>query len=449
MTTSSSIARQLVSGGQWATFNKILTALSALVFNALLTRLLVPEEVGAYYIVASIVSIGLLLALLGTSQGIVRLLSAALASNNMAMPRKAIKSCLVLAACGTATVALSYHAAVGEYLGEMLFDSKMVVGATTLTALWIAARAIQTFQAQTFRAFHRIDLASTFEGSVTGILLVIFLAGAWFLKVNLDLSQILVLTLIALTIAIAIGLVFSTRLYLSTGKSTGMEMPNTLTICLPLFVSSVALQSMNELHVWILGSNSSEEQVALFGAAFRLAKFVVIPLIVINSVIPPMIARLYHEERYVEMENVLRTTATVAAIPSLLIVVFLGIGANFFLSFIFGEFYGDGANILIILLAAQLVNSLVGSPGVVLSMSNEQNVVMFSGLLAGTISLAISAVLIPSFQATGAAIGLATGLVVHNLVMWCYCAYKLEILTHMRFISLQELIKFSHMIKSK
>ena len=66
-----SIKQKLVRGGAWALTGKILAALSGLGVNALLARLLTPEEMGVYFLTLSLVTIASLFAQMGMTQTVV------------------------------------------------------------------------------------------------------------------------------------------------------------------------------------------------------------------------------------------------------------------------------------------------------------------------------------------------------------------------------------------
>ena len=400
--------------------------------NALLTRLLSPEHVGAYYLIFGLVSFALLVCLFGTQQGVVRLISAAQAGAGSISTRAAIKSCLLIVSICTGLVAGGYAAGLGAYIGLEVLESEYVASLALITALWIVLRAGQTFFAECFRGFKRIDFASTFEGTASGLLLMVFLSVVFVLQLDISLEKVLLLTVISLVVAVSISGYCLVRIITRDSSPGGHMRPRyALSICAPLFVASLCLQGFTELHIGILGYFASGDELALYGAAFRLSKFVVLPLVVVNSIIPPMVSQLYHLSKSEETERLLRLTATVSSIPTLLIVATIVVFGEEILALVFGDFYRNAAMVLTILLCGQLVNSMSGSPGILLAMANRQKVVMISALLSGALGLVLSVALAPAFAATGVAIGVAVSTALHNIIMWAYCRVQLNIRTHL------------------
>ena len=206
-------------------------------------------------------------------------------------------------------------------------------------------------------------------------------------------------------------------------------------------VAGLTVPGLSEAHIWILGWVRGEDVVATYGAAYRLARFVVMPLVIINSVIPPMIARFMAEGKKDSVERVLRATASVTSIPSLLVVVFLSLFANHILEICYGGFYAKGAGVLIVLSLAQAVNTISGSPGVLLMMSDRQSIFMRFSVVCGSLGVLTSFLLVAPLGQLGVALGVATGLISHNLGMWFYCKHIIGIKTHMGSDGFKDVIK--------
>jgi len=438
--SSGSISQRLISGSVLVMIGKVLAAASALVLNILLTRLLAPGDVGVYYLLVSVVTMCGLAAQLGVHQAIVRALAGGLGAKHEDMSRASISAAFIIVTFGVLMIGLPYALGIGQWLGKSVFDSPLASDMAIITALWIAGFALQMLLSQIFRGFHRIGFATLFEGTSTGVFIIIGLTYVWLTQDQLKLQDVLIITLGALLLSILLALILLRRFYEQTMPTTGVDIRGMLRISLPLFVSSTVVLGITELHILILGSVNNEDTVAIYGAAYRLAKFIVVPLLIINSVIPPMVAQFVAQGKMNEVERVLRVTAAVAGVPVIALLVIIVLGASPILDFFYGEFYAQGASVLIILVAAQTVNALTGSPGVLLMMSNHQTIVMKLALVSGVLGIVTSSVLVGFLGATGVALGVAVGLSAHNLGMWAYCKFKLGVNTHMSMHALKDAI---------
>lgn len=449
MNTSGSIAQRLMSGGVLVVIGKMVAAASALLLNVLLTRMLDPDEVGVYYLLVSVVTVGALAAQLGVHQGIVRVLAGGLVGHESDVSRKAIRSAFIIVAFGSLLISLPYGLGGGQWLGEALFGSSLAKEMAVLVAIWIAICALQKLLSQIFRGLHYIGYATFYEGTFSALLLVATLCIFWLSGWEVELGDIIQITLCVLLVSSLLALLTLSRSTVKLEVASGVEIKSLLKISLPLFIASITVLGATEAHIWILGAVKSEDEVAIYGAAYRLAKLVVLPLIIINSVIPPMIAQFVAQGKMKEVERVLRVTATVSGIPSIFVVVLISFGAADILTLLFGDFYSQGEAVLIIVMGAQAMNALTGSPGVLLMMSNYQSVVMKTALLSGVLGLITSLLLVESLGGEGVAYGVAVGLSSHNIVMWAYCRYRLQINTHMGASGISDVMSVVKNIKKK
>ena len=80
--------------------------------------------------------------------------------------------------------------------------------------------------------------------------------------------------------------------------------------------------------IWILGF--FDEEVAVYGMASRLVTFVAMPLLIVNLVLPPIVAGMYAQGQTGRLERTLRTFSTLAGVPSLLVLlVFMLLGGRY------------------------------------------------------------------------------------------------------------------------
>ncbi len=175
--------------------------------------------------------------------------------------------------------------------------------------------------------------------------------------------------------------------------------------------------ALGEMHLWILGSLSAPEQVAIYGAGYRLVMLVSLPLTLVNQVIPPMVAELFTRQRKAELERLLRSTASMIALPAMLLLTLLLMFAGDLLQLVYGDFFRAGAPVLAIMAAGQAINVWTGSPGVLLSMSDQQGRLMWTSVGGGMTGLLITLLLVRDFGATGVAVGYASGLAIQNVAM--------------------------------
>jgi len=99
-----SIKEKLLKGGAWAFAGKVVTALSGLAISALLARLLTPEEMGAYFLTFSLVSVAAIVAQLGLTQTVVRLVAESMGTDRPGRARQSVILALRLAGFSGLTI---------------------------------------------------------------------------------------------------------------------------------------------------------------------------------------------------------------------------------------------------------------------------------------------------------------------------------------------------------
>ena len=150
-----------------------------------------------------------------------------------------------------------------------------------------------------------------------------------------------------------------------------------LVISMPLLIVNLTNMAYGQASIWMVGNFSTEEEVAFFGAAHRLAAFVSAPLLVISAVIPPMIAELFANGSTQRLETLLRISSSISVLPAgTLLIVFFLIGEEV-LGLIYGDYYRQAYQLLVILGSAQFVFVLTGPAALALAMTKHQNSLMF------------------------------------------------------------------------
>ena len=155
-----------------------------LAVNALLARLLTPQDLGAYFLAYSVVLVGALLGALGLGQAVVKLVAESVGLNLPGRVRSVIRITLGAGTLGSIGIGFIYLL-YGDSLAEHVFDAPALAAVTGLVAGWIVVTTIQGLLAEIFRGFHDIRLAtilgSQMLGGATGLTTVGMLSASLFL----------------------------------------------------------------------------------------------------------------------------------------------------------------------------------------------------------------------------------------------------------------------------
>jgi len=440
-----SIKQKLYSGGMWVVGLKILALPVGLVLIALLTRMLSAEEMGVYFLVSSLIEFLVLLSLLGMERSIVRIVSQALALKLPGRAWQAVRDVLSLGVLSTTIVAVLLAIGVGQFVSEKIFNSALMSELIYYLAIWMVLRGLQSLIAESFRGINDIRFATLFNGLIPNFLCVTVLALLFWMNVKINLSITLSIVISACVLNLLLGYVTLSQGTSKLGSNGSIAVSEILKISWPFYFSAIFLTGLQRSHLWLLGFYSNAESIAIYGAVSQVVILFTATLQIVRLVIPAMVAKLYAQKKYNDLEKLLRSTATIAGVPSiigLLLIVFFG---KTILLHLYGESYANGYSILIILAIAHIINLLTGVPGILLMMSSKERVLLIISIFSGSLSFLVSFMLVNRFDYIGVAIGAGVGIAVHHLLMASYCLIKMNINT---FISLSEICIFKRRIIS-
>ena len=426
---NASLKSRLISGGSWALSGRIVSSASTLVANILLARLLSPEDMGYYFLAFSAVSIVVIIAQWGLGKGVVKLIASELAVGNVGQARSAvISSFVIVMTLSLVLVALICSPAGGWFLSKLIGTDALASMAGILS-LWIFVLAMQSIVSESFRGYHDIRMATIFGGMLTALASMLFYFFAWFKVEEFGLFNAVQVMVLATAISLLTGGMFLRK---KVGKNEFTGSAKVLKVFrfgMPLMLTNLSVFATREFHMWVLAYYQPESEVALYGASLRLILLLALPLIIINAVIPSMVADMYSKKQYERVQNLLQKTASIMIVPAIFVLIVIVFFGDNILGIVYGDSYVEGYIPFVILAIGQLVNVLTGSPGILLTMSGHEHVVFKTALLASALGLVTSIASAQVYGAAGAALGFTVGIVVNNLAMCLYSRRKLSIRT--------------------
>ncbi|MFN0040743.1 MAG: lipopolysaccharide biosynthesis protein [Burkholderiales bacterium] len=374
--------RRLLSGGVWTVATKIVAGASGFAVNAVLARLLAPEDLGAYFLLVSAASVGAMMSQLGMQVALVRLVSEALAQGNGARARGYIRSAL----CVVAVAATGLGVLMAWSGGEMalrIFHSAALAEIAWLGGAWLAGLAVTNLVAEAFRGLHDYRVAGVLSGAGSNLLM---LATLGLIVPIWDRAGLLLVTGLgaaAVILSAVAGLVMLRRRTSHFGPADTVSVRQMLAVSLPLLVTSLAIFVSTHADLWILGMYRSPDEVGIYGAAVRLVQLVLMPMLMMNAILAPAISEQFSQGHRVRLERLLRGSAALAGLPALGALIVIGLAASPLLGWIYGDAYRSGATALLWVSAGQVANVLCGSAAVVLMMTGHQRAAMVISVLTG------------------------------------------------------------------
>ncbi|WP_160309686.1 flippase [Rubrobacter aplysinae] len=438
----SSLRNRLLSGSAWALGGKVGASVIGLTTNVILARMLSPGELGAYFLALSIVSFGAIVGCFGLNRSAVRFVAEALGLERRDRARRIVALVIGIGVAG-ALVSSGAYLLIGPLIAERLFGSPALVAVTGLVAGWIALSTVQELFAETFRGFHDIRLATLFGGVATGgnsaglimrVMLIFALATVWLAGGETDLTTVMLVMvgsasvttfMSVLALRVRMRSVGSTRS--GRGEASVREV---LGVSAPLFINNITVFFLTQSDLWIVGAFGSGEEVAIYGAASRFVALVTMPLLVVNAVLPPVIAEMYAQGERGRLEGMLRPFATLAGIPSVIALALFALAGGPILGLVYGEFYAGGALVLALLSLGKLAFVVSGSCGLTLQMTGNQTLIMWISILSGVLFFVGAIWAVQAYGAAGVASVSAGSVIFQSLLMVLAAKWKTGIWTH-------------------
>jgi O-antigen/teichoic acid export membrane protein len=449
--SGSSLKRRLLSGSIWAVAGRFGGAMVGILTASLLTFVISPEEVGAYNLALSIVSFGALVGALGLPKTVVRLVAENMGLERAGRARRVIYIVLGLGVVGILLTSLAYFLVVGDLIGKYLFHSPLLVGVTGLIAGWIAISIVQEITAETFRGFHDIRWATLLGGLATGgksgglVMRIVLLGILALLAVKgagVDLTTVMLVSIGAGLVSVLLSVWLLWGKVSSLGsKATEEEEPvrpkEVLDDAIPFLAIAMTAFVLQSADIWILGAwGDSERTVAVYVNASKLVTFVVMPLLVVNLVMPPIVAEMYAQGNTARLERTLRAFSTLAGVPSLLILVGFMLLGRPILGLVYNGaiYHSDTAwLVLLILSAAKVVAVWSGSCGLVLQFTGHQGSMLRVSLLTSPLFFVVAILAVRDYGPVGVACAAALTTSLQNVIMVLLAKKKTGMWTHVSF----------------
>jgi O-antigen/teichoic acid export membrane protein len=413
----SALRRRILLGSAWVLGGKIATIVLSVLMNAMMARLLTPDELGAYFTSYTMVVIGGAIAQLGLDRAVVRFASSAIGADEFGRARAAIRMSLRYGAIGAFAVGALLVLGLGDWLALHVFHSPLLASVVPLTAGWLVVTALQSLFVETFRALQRFDLSTILDQLLVDVLTASLLGALLLSRSATTLhTVILISTFATLTATLIAGglLLGRVRGLRGTGEITREEI---FAFAWPALVTNLAILLLGSgVDLWVIGAIRGQSEVAIYGAASRLVVLVATPFLIIQGVVPPIAAELYAQHRIDDMERALRGAASIAGFPSFLVLLIFMAFGPWIMRIGYGPYYEQGAAVLVILSTGRLLAVWTGSCGVVLMMTGHQKAVMTVTITTGSASVALGILAAQRYGYVGVAVTTSATLIAQNLI---------------------------------
>jgi O-antigen/teichoic acid export membrane protein len=329
---------------------------------------------------------------------------------------------------GTIVMALLFPIALSVVLSAVLFfgagfladsgwlkeNGATMVGVLRGFAFVLPFFVFMSMTAWATQGFQTVTYAAYIQQLIRPGLFLVFVGVCYVLGAKI--FGVIAAYALAMFLAGLVGLYYLRKLFpdlFDRRAQTTFETKALFGVSIPMSITQGAQYLNNFSAILILGVFAAGAPVGIFNAAARTATFLTAVRFAFSGIFSPIISGLHARQDTEEMgrlyKDVSRWIFTGAFALFLVIVVF---GPE--VMGIFGEAFGAGVTALVIVAVAQLYSSSVGPAPRMLAMTDNQNFAMIATSVAAIAGVIVSFILVPRFEVLGAAIGMATAIIVEN-----------------------------------
>lgn len=297
--------------------------------------------------------------------------------------------------------------------------------------LLLPVLGFSALRASALRGLKLVILAELPDTLLRNLWFTILIVGAIVLKFELTPKFAIIFQVIAAGFSFLLGFVFLNNKLLKKLKTITpvFHSKEWTKQTIPFSINSGIQIVRSKLLSYILVIFGSLEAVAIFDVATRGANLVAFTLNALNSAISPFVSSAYEEGNMARLQTIVKKTGRLIFLFSLPVALIFIFGGKTLVSLVFGGEYVASYIPLVILCLGQLMSSMVGSVGLLLSMTGNQKVFSKSNLQMLVLHVIGSIPMVIYFDVIGAAIIFSALLILQNLLLLLYVRKNLKINT--------------------
>lgn len=400
----------------WAIASRVLAAAAFFVVNMVLARQLGVDAFGTVAVVGSVAVFGAFAVSGGANRSSMREISASLATDDTARAARALHDVVRI---------LRWSVPLGGLLALvttalLTWSSDRSIALGIAGAVLAIALGLVLVLADVIRALGETRLSSMLAGRSGGALVqvvfVVVLLSSQLATTSSPLAAVMLYALAVVLVLVPATFVLRRWLRVRLGgvEASSGDAAVHARNSVPFLVNQMALMANGQVDLWTGSVVLTDDQVGLYAAGLRPVAVVSLPMQAAELVMSPRIAAMHARGEHDRMEREARTSATLATVGAVVLVLPLLIAPELLLTIAFGSDFADAAPVLRILAVAQLFNAFTGQCNSVLTMTGRERLVMTMSVVGGVVSLLASIV----GASLGGAIGLAIGASVTTAALW-------------------------------
>lgn len=230
--------------------------------------------------------------------------------------------------------------------------------------------------------------------------------------------------------ALAVGQIIALKVlpHGKTSPPSSADIRDWLSAAFPYLTLAGALIFQQQIDLLMLGVMTPPQEVGLYRAALQMVDGLAVPLFGLSIVIAPTLARVHAAQNWARFQRILVVSQRVGISIVFPLGAIAAIWGRPILSFIYGDPFADGGQVLAILAAGKIAYASVGLAGLALGMMGRPAVATVIIAATATLNVALNLYLIPLYGIEGAAASAVVSSLLVNIgaLLWMKQTYGLN-----------------------
>lgn len=342
--------------------------------TAVAARALDVREVTLLYALLAALMIGPILSRFGLNQSAVQQIASTRTRHELPVAvrsaRRHVRSSLLPAALAAPVVGVLFAFAAGVSANFVL-----IVG---LTALVLFTESIRLTISDVLTGLGHTGWGAVLAHQLRAVV-VIIAVGVYLVLFpdELDFERLLTIMASVSVVLLVLGYQRLFSLPVAAGDaSVRQDLASLLRIGLPFLVVDLVAVIVARGDVWLAARAFTDEEAAFYSTGSVLAVQIATPIGLASLALAPIVAGYVAQHRLADLERLVRTVTTAAAVLMLPLVAVTIVAGDSLLTLAYGDRYADAYPYLVILMIGNLALTTLGTSAVVLVMGSRQKVAM-------------------------------------------------------------------------
>lgn len=417
--------KALIKSGGIGLFVKFFGTLVSFFYSVLISHMFSANIVGLYYLAVSVLTIVNIFAKLGLENAIIKYVSIEYKEKNgitiLQIVKKSLTIVIIFSICLIGLILL-----LARFISINIFNDSNMILLLEIMIFSILPNSILAIAISCLKGLGQYQKSMFLESVASPLLNSIILIALYFI---IEINSYFIIA-----ISYLISYIIVTLIGTYTLKNSIKNLPNNYDIyfqynkvirtAIPLLIVASCNYILNSTDSIMLGMMSTSAQVGIYNISNKVSLLPSMIIIVVNTILGPEFSRLFYQGKTKEIKIILITWSRLMSILSLIIVIVFFAFSQQIIA-IFGNDYLSGDSIVRIVSLGQFVLLATGPTATLLMMTGYEKIHRNITFVIAILNISLNILLIPIYNAYGAALATTICIVIKNFVTVYYVWKKL------------------------